>query len=93
MAPLACEVVPRSQAVQTVDEVAPDAIANLPAKHTVHADAKRDGGLGWNESCVGGGAQSDGAAGGLVEQGGGVLWGLCLCVVSCPASIVCLGGQ
>ena len=39
MAPLACEVVPASQAVQTVAETAPDAVANFPATHWVHVDA------------------------------------------------------
>ena len=41
LAPLACEVVPASQAEQTVAEAAPDAVANLPATHRVHADADR----------------------------------------------------
>ena len=42
MAPLACDVVPASQAVQTVADAAPDAVAYLPARHRVQADADVD---------------------------------------------------
>ena len=35
IAPLACEVVPASQAVQTVAKAAPNSVAYLPAKHRV----------------------------------------------------------
>ena len=42
LVPLACEVAPASQAVQTVADETPDAVAYLPARHRVQADADVD---------------------------------------------------